>query len=352
MRLIPCLFAALLSQLPHAATADTGRLADMLGMIPEAAIPRDAPRLDIAYGNGDAVRAVARNGNPAWPADDWAHEYAALRAATPAQAAALRAGAGDALSLSWRDWVHTLEVAAPPARLGVHFLFPDSEMRLRGALFGAGFEPSTRNGQMVLWSGRRDHAATPERIDPSNPFGGAQGLSTRHIVDGEWALWATGWPQIEAMQVPFGPDLGSRAQVAQIVEVLEQTVRRYGRLVSVRIAIDRSGQGLDDWQDLGLSAVAIADVVDRREEAALLGLFFNPGTDPQAVAARIAERWGGTMLARWGSSPTLISVAGQRPGLILALEGGWGEDEARSNDVLAALLRARENGTLAALVAP
>lgn len=352
MRLIPCLFAALLSQLPQAAGADTGRLGDMLRMIPDVAIPRDAPRLDIAYGNGDAVRAVARNGNPAWPADDWAHEYAALRSATPAQAAALQAGEGAALSLSWRDWVHTIEVSAPPARMGVHFLFPDSEMRLRGALFGEGFEPATRNGQMVLWSGRLDHGATPERIDPSNPFGGAQGLATRHIVEGEWALWATGWPQIEAMQVPFGPTLGDRAEVAQVVNGLEQAARRFGRLVSVEIAIDRTGTGLADWQDLGLSAVLLADVVDRREEAALLGLFFMPGSDPQAVAARIAERWGGTMLARWGTAPTLISVAGQRPGLILAIEGGWGEDEARSNDALAALLRARENGTLAALLAP
>jgi hypothetical protein len=339
-------------QLPQAAAADTGRLSDMLGMIPDVAIPREAPRLEIAYGNGDAVRAVARNGNPAWPADDSAHEYAALRAATPAQAAALLAGEGEALSLSWRDWVHTIEVAAPPARMGVHFVFPDSEMRLRGALFGAGFEPATRNGQMVLWSGRADHAERPERADPSNPFGGAEGLATRHIVEGEWALWATGWPQIEAMQVPFGATLRDRAEVAQIVGALEQAVRRYGRLVSVEIAIDLTGAGLADWPEMGLGAVALADVVDRRAEAALLGLFFAPGTDTQAVAARIAERWGGTMLARWGTSATLISVAGQRPGLILAIDGDWGEDEARSNDALAALLRARENGTLAALVAP
>ncbi|MFW5881618.1 MAG: hypothetical protein ACOCTP_03765 [Roseicyclus sp.] len=352
MRLIPCLFAAFLSLLPPSAAADTGRLSEMLRMIPDSAIPRGTPRIDIAYGNGDAVRAVARGGNPAWPADDWAHEHAAMRAATPAQAAALLAGGGQAMSLSWRDWVHTLEVVAPPVRLGVHFLFPDSEMRLRGALFGAGFAPATRNGQMVLWSGRGDHEPDAARVDPSNPFGGAEGLATRHIVEGEWALWATGWPQIEAMQAPFGPSLGDRPEVMQTLGALEGSVRRYGRLVSARIAVDLSGQGLPDWPDMGLSAVVLADVVDRREEAALLAMFFAPGTDPQAVAARIAERWGGTMLARWGAAPTLVAVAGQRPGLILAIEGDWGEDEARSNDALASLLRARENGTLAALVAP
>jgi hypothetical protein len=234
----------------------------------------------------------------------------------------------------------------------VHFIFPDSEMRLRGALFGEGFEPATRNGQMVLWSGRLDHGADPERIDPANPFGGAEGLSARHIVEGEWALWATGWPQIEAMQVPFGPGLGTRPEVAQMAGGLEDAVRRYGRLVSVRMAIDLTGQGLADWPGLGLSGVFLADAVDRRDETAFLGLFFQPGTDPQAMAARIAERWSGTMLARWGSPPTLLSVAGQRPGLILVLDGGWGEDEARTNDGLEALRKAQENGTLAALIAP
>jgi hypothetical protein len=42
------------------------------------------------------------------------------------------------MSLLYRDWVHALEVSAPPARMGLHFLYPDSEMRLRGALFGRG----------------------------------------------------------------------------------------------------------------------------------------------------------------------------------------------------------------------
>jgi hypothetical protein len=324
----------------------------MLGMIPDSTIPRDAPRLDIAYGNGDAVRAVARNGNPAWPADDWAHEWAALRAATPSQAAALEAGEGAALSLSWRDWVHTLEVTAPPARMGIHYLFPDSEMRLRGALFGAGFEPATRNGQMVLWSGRRDHGSDPDLIDPSNPFGGAEGLSARHIVEGDWALWASGWPQIEAMQAPFGPSLADRGDVGQIVGALDWVVRRYGHLVSVEMAVDLTGRGLTEQGSPDLAAVVLADVVDRREETALLGLFFTPGTDVQAVAARVAERWGGTMLARWGAAPTLLSAASQRPGLFLVIDAPWGADEAQANAALASLTRARENGTIAALIAP
>jgi hypothetical protein len=147
---------------------------------------------------------VARNGNLAWPADDWAHEYAALRSASPAQAAALLAGEGEAMSLLYRDWVHTLEVSAPPGADGAPF--PLSRFRDAAArrAFRAGMEVATRNGQMVLWAGETDHARDPGRADVLNPFGGAEGLSSRFIVEGEWALWATGWPQIELMQAGAG----------------------------------------------------------------------------------------------------------------------------------------------------
>ena len=352
MRMLSRLLAIALIAVPVPAAADTGELTDMLRRVPEAALPPGAPRLDISYGNGDAVRGVARGGNLAWPADDWAHEYAALRSASAAQAEALVAGEGEAMELYYRDWVHTLEVAAPPARMGLHFLFPDSEMRLRGALFGRGLEMATRNGQMVLWDGETDHGRDPSRADPTNPFGGAEGLSARFVVEGEWALWASGWTQIELMQTGGGATLADRGDVAQIVSGLGDAVRRYGRLVSARISIDLTGTGLEDWSDLGLHGVVIADVVNRREEAALIGFLFAPGTDTEAIATVLRERWRGSMLARWAEAPDLIAMPGARPGFILAIEGGWGEDEAASNDALAALMRARENGTLAALIAP
>jgi hypothetical protein len=286
MRMLPHLFAIVLialsfSTLPHSAEADTGRLTDLLRRIPDAALPPGAPRIDISYGNGDAVRAIARNGNEAWPAHTWAHEFAALRSASPAQAAALLAGEGEAMSLLYRDWVHTLEVSAPPARMGLHFLFPDSEMRLRGALFAEGMEVATRNGQMVLWAGDTDHVADPGRADVLNPFGGAEGLSSRFIVEGEWALWATGWPQIELMQSGGGATLADRGEVAQIVSGLNQAVRQYGRLVSARISVDLTGGGLEEWRDLGLHGVVIADVVNRREEAALIGFSSRPAPMPK-----------------------------------------------------------------------
>jgi hypothetical protein len=342
--------------LPVSASADTGQLTDMLRRIPDAAVPAGAPRLDVFYGNGDAVRGVARNGNLAWPADDWAHDYAAARTGSETHVAALAAGEGEAMSLLARDWVHTLEVSAPPARMGLHFLYPDSEMRLRGALFGRGLEVATRNGQMVLWEGDTDHGRDPGRGDVLNPFGGAEGLAERFIVEGEWAIWASGWPQIEMMQTGGGPTLADRGDVAQIVAGLSDAVRRYGRLVSADISIDLTGGGLEDWSDLGLPGaplgVVVADVVNRREEAALIGFVFAPGTDTEAIATGVRERWRGSMLAAWGEAPTLIGMPGARPGFILAIGGGWGEDEAASNDALRALMRARENGTLAALMAP
>jgi hypothetical protein len=160
MRMLPTSLARLaiaLIALPFPAVADTGQMTDMLRRIPDAALPPGAPRLDITYGNGDAVRGVARNGNLAWPADDWAHEYAALRTASPGQAAALAEGEGEAMSLLYRDWVHGLEVSAPPARMGLHFLYPDSEMRLRGRCSGAGWR---WRRAMARWSCGRGRPTT------------------------------------------------------------------------------------------------------------------------------------------------------------------------------------------------
>jgi hypothetical protein len=159
-------FAAIvLIALPFPTLADTGQMTDLLRRIPDAALPPGAPRLDITYGNGDAVRGIARNGNLAWPADDWAHEYAALRTASPGQAAALAEGDGEAMSLLYRDWVHALEVSAPPARMGLHFLYPDSEMRLRGALFGRGWR---WRRAMARWSCGRVRPTT--RPIPTAPM--------------------------------------------------------------------------------------------------------------------------------------------------------------------------------------
>jgi hypothetical protein len=348
----PLILALALVTAPLSAKADTGRLTEMLRMIPDAAIPSGAPRLDIAYGNGDAVRNIARNGNQAWPADDWAHEYAAMRAAPPAQATALAAGDGEVMSLGYRDWVHALEVSAPPARMGLNSLFPDSEMRLRGALFGRGMEVATRNQTMVLWQGREDHARVAERADPENPFGGAEGLSARFVVDPEWAYWASGWQQLEWMLAGGSPTLADRGGVAQLVSGVERSMPRYGQLVSFRASLDLSGQGLDDWADLPVLGVFVADAVQRREETGLIGFLFAPGTDTEAVAQRVRERWRGSMLARWSEEPDLVGMAGRLPGLVLRIGGGWGPDEAASNDALASLMRARQNGTLTALIAP
>jgi hypothetical protein len=98
-------------------------------------------------------------------------------------------------------------------------------------------------------------------------------------------------------------------------------VRRYGRLVSARISLDLTGGGLEEWRDLGLHGVVIADVVNRREEAALIGFVFAPGTDTEAIATALRERWRGSMLARWAEAPDLIAMPGARPGFILAIEG-------------------------------
>jgi hypothetical protein len=153
---------------------------------------------------------------------------------------------------------------------------------------------------MVLWQGETDHETDPDRADALNPFGGAEGLATRFIVEGEWALWASGWPQIELMQTGGGPTLAERGDVAQIVSGLNQAVRRYGRLVSARMSIDLTGGGLEEWRDLGLHGVVIADVVDRREEAALIGFSSRPAPTPRP-SRRPCARAGAA--ACWRAGP-------------------------------------------------
>lgn len=353
LRRWPLMAAALaLALAPGVGRADTGRLSDMLRMIPAEAVPQGAPRLDIVYGNGDAVRNVARNGMPAFPAHDWAHEFAARRAAPPAQAAALEAGEGEALSLAYRDWVHALEVSADPARMGIHFLFPDSEMRLRGALFASGLGTEMRGSRMVLWRGAEDHRPDPARADVTDPFGGADGLPGRFNVEGQWALWATGWPQIDAMMRGGFPTLADRAEVSGAVSALSGAVRRYGRLVTVRLSLDETGAGLEEFGGAPVTGLMLADVVDRRDEAALIGFLFAPGTDVAAYEAAILAAWPGTMLARWGSAPDVIGIGGAQPGFFLAVDGDWGADEAAENAAFASFVRALENGTFAALLSP
>jgi hypothetical protein len=216
MRMLPRLFAIALIALPFSAVADTGRLTEMLRRIPDAALPPGAPRLDITYGNGDAVRGVARNGNLAWPADDWAHEFAALGPRARRQAAALAAGEGEAMSLLYRDWVHARGLG--PARAD-GAAFPLS--RFRDAAAGRAFRARDGGGDAQRpdgpLGGRDRPRADPGRADTLNPFGGAEGLVLRFIVEGEWALWASGWPQIELMQAGGGPTLADRGDVAQII---------------------------------------------------------------------------------------------------------------------------------------
>jgi hypothetical protein len=56
MRMLPRLFAIALIALPFSAGGRYRAMTEMLRRIPDAALPPGAPRLDITYGNGDAVR--------------------------------------------------------------------------------------------------------------------------------------------------------------------------------------------------------------------------------------------------------------------------------------------------------
>lgn len=356
-RALAGLLALALGLAPLPAAADLRGLGQMLREIPSDTVAETDGPLRISYGNADLLRPIVRRGARAGVNDAAPNRLSSIRSAPPAQAAALAAHEGEdlrrAIGLQHSDWVQSIEVAAGPVHLGIMRVFPDSEMRLRGALFSLGMQPEMRGDQMVFWRGD-DHALSEDARDPANPFGGAEGRALRYAVMAGTAVWASGWPQMEALLSPRGGTLATLGPVAEMVQTLERATRRRGGVAAVDIVVSRDGTSVLEGAGVVVLGLALADVVDRTQEIAVLALHLGEGSDAALLAERLRAAWPGTMLAGLTADPE-IDVAGSggaRPVLTLTVAGDWGADGATRNGALDALDSAVASGVIAAMLQP
>ncbi len=309
------------------------RLQSVLASVPVAAMEGGSGPIIAGFGNGDAVRWIAVRAAQNGQIPDTPNRFAALRSSAPNQQAAFLAhddaAIRAAVGLIASDWVETWEVAQGPVRIGAMDIFPDSEMRLRGALFSRGFTEEERAGLPVMWIGAVDHEPVATRIDPANPFGGDAGLPLRMAFTGNRAIWATGWTALDLASAPRGETLADRPDAGALIGGLRR-VGNLGALVSVRCWL-RNGATVPvaGAADGPVEAVALADFAIRETEGAAMVLVLADGIDVDALAARLVDAW--PVLSDLPSpAPPEVTSGGST--ITVTMSGGWGSDAAETND--------------------
>lgn len=349
---ILCALAALAlsTHLAHAQGA-AGRLQTVLSGVPQAALQGGEGPIIAGYGNGDAVRWIAVRGAQAGQNPNTPNRFAALRSAAPNQQAII-AGTEDAairaaVGLTALDWVETWEVAQGAVRMGAMDIFPDSEMRLRGALFSAGFTEEERGGAPVMWLGEADYAADPARIDPGNPFGGDMGLPMRMAFVGNRAIWATGWGALDAIRAPSGANLAARDDARVLIDGLRR-VGNLGGVVSVRCWL-RNGATLPivGAETGPVEALALADFANRETEGAAMVLALAEGIEAEALATRLRDAWPILSDLPSPAEPEITFGAGS---ITVTMRSDWGEDGAATNGPYEVFLAALNGGRLGFLL--
>lgn len=338
------------TQITHAQGA-AGRLQTILSGVPQAALEGAQGPIIAGYGNGDAVRWIAVRGAQAGRNPNTPNRFAALRSAAPTQRdiiegtpdAAIRAAVG----LTARDWVETWEVAQGVIRMGAMDIFPDSEMRLRGAFFSDGFFEDQRGGAPVMWVGEQDYAPNEARMNPAHPFGGDMGLPMRMAFLGDRAVWATGWSALDAVRAPSGPNLAARADA----QVLLGGLRRVGNLggvVSVRCWL-RNGATLPiaGAETAPVEALALVDFANRETEGAAMVLALIEGADADAMATRLRDAWPILSDLPSPAEPEITSGGGS---ITITMRSDWGEDGAATNAAYEVFLSALDGGRLGFLL--
>ncbi len=317
---------------PSMAQGAADRLQTILSNVPVAALDGGEGAIIAGFGNGDAVRWIAVRGAQAGVNPNTPNRFAALRSAPPLQQAVIAATPDEAIraavGLNPGDWVNTWEVAQGDVRIGAMDIFPDSEMRLRGALFVRGFTEEERGGAPVMWQGEADLRGDPARVDPANPFGGEDGLPMRMTFLGDRAIWATGWDALDLVLSPSGDRLSSRADAQSVINGLRR-VGNLGGLVSVRCWL-RNGADLPiPGAERGpIEGFALADYANRESEGAALVLHLPERTDVEAVAASLSDAWPILALNEPPSDPEFSAGAGS---ITISLRSDWGEDGAAAN---------------------
>ncbi|MEX3014866.1 hypothetical protein [Gymnodinialimonas hymeniacidonis] len=327
------------------------RLQTILGRVPVAALEAGEGAIVAGFGNGDAVRWIAVRGAQAGRNPNTPNRFAALRSAAPNQQAIIAANADAALraavGLQASDWVNTWEVAQGAARVGALDIFPDSEMRLRGALYVRGLTEEDRGGTPFMWSGGDDFQPSEDLIDPANPFGGDMGLPLRIAFLGDRAVWATGWSALDLALSPNGETLASRADAQAVISGLRR-VGNLGALVSVRCWLRNDATLPVTGAEAGpLEGLALADYANRETEGAAMVLLVEEGRDTEALATSLREAW--PILSELPSpAEPEISSGGQT--ITITMRSDWGENGAEINDPYAVFLSVLEGGRLGFLL--
>lgn len=350
-RILPALIAlALSTQITHAQGA-AGRLQTVLSGVPQAALEGAEGPIIAGYGNGDAVRWIAVRGAQAGRNPNTPNRFAALRSAAPNQRDAIE-GTPDAeiraaVGLTALDWVETWEVALGPIRMGGMDIFPDSEMRLRGALFSDGFAEDQRGGAPVMWAGDADYVSDADRVNPANPFGGDLGLPMRIAFVGDRAIWATGWGALDAVRAPSGANVAARADAQALLGGLRR-VGNLGALVSVRCWL-RNGASLPitGAETAPVEALALADYANRENEGAAMVLALADEVDAEALATRLRDAWPILSDLPSPAEPEITSGGGS---ITITMRSDWGEDGAATNASYEAFLSALNGGRLGFLL--
>jgi hypothetical protein len=348
------LFCALLLSLPATGAMAQGaaeRLRAILGFVPEAALSAGEGPIVAGFGNGDAVRWIAVRGAQAGRNPNTPNRFAALRSAAPNQQAVIAAtedaGLRAAVGLQASDWVNTWEVAQGAARVGAMDIFPDSEMRLRGALYVRGLTEEIRGSTPVMWTGEADFEPRADRQDGSNPFGGDMGLPLRVAFNGDRAIWATGWPALDLVMAPNGPTLAERADAQGLINGLRR-VGNLGGLVSVRCWL-RNGADVPvaGAPNGPVEALALADYANRETEAAAMVLLLSEGRDAEALAESLRAAWP---VLTEEPSPAEPEITADARSITVTMRSDWGEDGAATNAPYELFLSVLNGGRLGYLL--
>ncbi|MBF9043864.1 hypothetical protein HKCCE4037_11040 [Rhodobacterales bacterium HKCCE4037] len=349
---ILCLTALFSFAAPSAyAQGAADRLQTILGNVPIAALDAGEGAIVAGFGNGDAVRWIAVNGARAGRNPETPNRIAALRSAAPNQQQVI-AGTTDeglraAIGLQASDWVNTWEVAQGVARVGAMDIFPDSEMRLRGALYVRGLREEVRGETSVMWTDVSDFEAADDLVDPSNPFGGDLGLPLRVAFLGDRALWATGWPALDLALAPNGPTFAGRDDAQALIAGLRQ-VGNLGALVSVRCWLRNGAEVPITGAEAGpVEGLALADYANRETEGAAMVLLLADGRDTEALAASLREAWPILSDLPSPAEPE-ISFSGQA--IVVTMQSDWGDDGAETNGAYEAFLSVLNGGRLGFLL--
>ncbi|WP_461425373.1 hypothetical protein [Gymnodinialimonas sp.] len=328
-----------------------GRLQTVLSGVPQSVFEGGEGPIIAGFGNGDAVRWIAVRGAQAGRNPNTPNRFAALRSAAPMQRevidgtpdAAIRAAVG----LTALDWVQTWEVAQGPIRMGAMDIFPDSEMRLRGALFSNGASEDQRGGAPVMWLGETDYTPDPARVDPAHPFGGDMGLPMRMAFLGNRAIWATGWAALDAVRAPSGANLAAREDAQALLGGLRR-VGNLGGLVSVRCWLRNGGElPITGAETAPVEALALADYANRETEGAAMVLALAEGVDADALATRLRDAWPILSDLPSPAEPEITSGGGS---ITVTMRSGWGEDGAATNAAYEVFLNALNGGRLGFLL--